>query len=203
MKLANHLPTAKTTNSVTNGAAPLAPQFVQVFQPRNCLRSFHFVEVRSIKKAPAITTLFVSIIRFVLSCCHPSDRTNAMQADMIRLRNYFKVLNRIIKLVPIFMMNNLLRKWKEFTTKMFFHYHSMLVVSDSVHLEHFITTPYRSFSVKCSSIIGISVSKLPLKMKATQALREVFSATVWNRTNSHHQMPSPFDLPYKHPLIIL
>ena len=76
----------------------------------------------------------------ILFLSWPTHRN--MQRYMDILSHYLKIVNMVVELVSIFMVNNLLWKWKKFAAKMPFHYNSRLRNTLSFKGNNLISTAY-------------------------------------------------------------
>lgn len=111
-----------------------------------------------------------------------------MKYCMISLSMNFKIINRIIKFISVFVMNNFKRMWKEFSANMSLHYNSMFSYLFTINTNKFITK-----LVNTTLSIGVAFSHVRVFvffpsfiMNHTKTSCFMFSSTFRNITNSHN-----------------
>lgn len=104
--------------------------------------TFFTIRPSSIYRFLAYREEFFSKELFTLSTSLMSTCSNSfklMSGAMLGLTYNFKVAYSIIKFISILMMNNLIWKWKKFSSQVFFHYMSMFANQFSIHVDNSIT----------------------------------------------------------------
>lgn len=193
MNLLNHPPSAKVTDAVTYSATTLAPLLVQIVQPRNRLRSFDFVKSLSPKKESALATFLMGSVSLIFHA-NSYEAAWVMKTSMIRLRNKLKILNGIIQGVAVDMVDNLNRKRLQGASEVLFHNKSVFRDSLAIYLKHSVPALNRTFAVQRSSIVGVTMSPLPLVVNTAKTAREVFIAALRFGANPHPPTISPFNM---------